>query len=70
MEQTSIISSASISDSSSGASVTSCQNDTEPLTSEADYSCSDEGEEEACLEYDAEESASDDSNESQDCKLY
>ena len=53
MEQTSIISS-SISDSSSGASVTSCQNDTEPLTSEADYSCSD-----ACLESDAEEGASD-----------
>ena len=65
MEQTSIISS-SISDSSSGASVTSCQNDTEPLTSEADYSCSDEGEEEACLESDAEESASD---EALNCKL-
>ena len=68
MEQTSIISS-SISDSSSVTSVTSCQNDTEPLTSEADYSCSDEGEEEACLESDAEESASDDSNEALNCKL-
>ena len=55
MEQTSIISSSIISDLSSAASVTSCQNDTEPLTSEADYSCSDEGEEEACLESDAEE---------------
>ena len=65
MEQTSIISS-SISDSSSGASVTSCQNDTEPLNSEADYSCSDEGKEEACLESDAEESASD---EALKCKL-
>ena len=65
MEQTPIISS-SVSDSSSGASVTSCQNDTEPLTSEADYSCSDEREEEACLESDAEESASD---EALDCKL-
>ena len=66
MEQTSIISLASISESSSGASVTSYQNDTEPLTSEADCSCSDEGEEEACLES---ESASNDSNEAQDCKL-
>ena len=68
-QQISVISS-SISDSesallSSGASVTSCQNDTEPLTSEADYSRSDEGEE-ACLESDAEES---DSNEALNCKL-
>ena len=69
MEQTSIISSSIIlSDLSSGTSITSCQNDAEPLTSEADYSCSDEGEE-ACLESDAEESASDDSNEALNCKL-
>ena len=66
MEQTSIISSSIIlSDLSSGASITSCQNDVEPLTSEADYSCSDKGEE-ACLESDAEES---DSNEALNCKL-
>ena len=66
MEQTSIISSSIILlDLSSGTSITSCQNDTEPLTSEADYRRSDEGEV-ACLEFDAEES---DSNEALNCKL-
>ena len=68
MEQQITVISSSISDSallSSGASITSCQNDAEPLTSETDYRRSDEGEV-ACLESDAEES---DSNEALNCKL-
>ena len=49
----------------SGTSVySSCQIGTGSLTSESDYSCSGEGEElEACLESDAEENSSGDSNE-------
>ena len=46
-----------------GTSVySSCQTGTGSLTSESDYSCSGEGEE-ACLESDAEENSSGDSNE-------
>jgi hypothetical protein len=56
--------------SGTGASATSCQNNnTEPLTSEADYSCSHEGEE-AYSQSDAEESTRNDSNEALKCKLH